>query len=222
MGLFHSPSIIRQDLTFLLDAANTKSYSGSGSTWTDISGKGNNGTLTNTGNIAHETGSHLKFNEGNTGGTGYVEMGTVVESADKYTKNIWFRTNAANTNNLMSGTGAVSTVFWTAGTEYRIYAGHGLSYYQVDYNPVGSGTGLRDWHNACVTYGSTTLKLYVNGKLEDTASSSDPSNFTLHIGAYGNANELSGDVAYASLYNRTLTDAEVKQNFEALRGRFGI
>ena len=143
MGLFHSPSIIRQDLTFLLDAANTKSYSGSGSTWTDISGKGNNGTLTNTGNIAHETGSHLKFNEGNTSGTGYVEMGNVIESTDKYTKNIWFRTNAANSNNLMSGAGS-GTVFWAAGTEYRISAGHHSSYYQVDYNPVGSGTGLRD------------------------------------------------------------------------------
>ena len=82
MGLHHSPKIILKDLTFLLDAANTKSYSGSGSTWTDLSGNGNNGTLTNTGNIFHETGSHFKFNELQNGGTGYIELSNVIESTD--------------------------------------------------------------------------------------------------------------------------------------------
>ena len=47
MALAHSPRIVRDGLAFYLDAANTKSYPGSGTTWTDISGKGNDGTLTN-------------------------------------------------------------------------------------------------------------------------------------------------------------------------------
>ena len=47
MALAHSPKIITDGLVLCLDAGNTKSYPGSGTTWTDLSGNGNNGTLTN-------------------------------------------------------------------------------------------------------------------------------------------------------------------------------
>jgi len=47
LALSHSPSIITNGLVLCLDAANSKSYPGSGTTWTDLSGNGNNGTLVN-------------------------------------------------------------------------------------------------------------------------------------------------------------------------------
>ena len=47
MALSHSPSIVTNGLVLCLDAANSKSYPGSGTTWTDLSGRGNNGTLVN-------------------------------------------------------------------------------------------------------------------------------------------------------------------------------
>ena len=227
MALAHSPKIVSDDLIFLLDAANKKSYdqTGSGgSTWTDLSGNGNNGTLTNTGAIFHEIGSHFKINELLTAGTGYVEMGNVLGTS--YTKNIWFRTNAANNNNLMSGSGSAgTTVFWCASGERYIAAGHSSNYNPgsnaiVDYDS-GSTTGLRTWHNACVTYSSTgtTMKLYVNGILVDTGTETAHTDFSLHIGAYINQYELSGDVAYASLYNRALTAEEVLQNYNAIKNR---
>ena len=227
MALQHSPKIVTDDLTFLLDAANKKSYDQTGSggtTWTDLSGNGNNGTLTNVGAIFHEIGSHFKFNELLTAGTGYVEMGDIVTTS--YTKNIWFRTNAANNNNLMSGASADSTVFWCAGTERYIAAGHHNRYNPnsnaiVEYDS-GSTTGLRTWHNACVTYSSagTTMKLYVNGVLVDTGTEVAPIQLSLHIAGYSNQYELSGDVAYASLYSRALNAEEVLQNYNAIKNRF--
>ena len=220
MALAHSPKIVSDGLIFLLDAANKKSYDQTGSggtTWTDLSGNGNNGTLTNVGAIFHEIGSHFKFNELLTAGTGYVEMGTVV--ATSYTKNIWFRTNAAGSNNLMSGSSSAGgTVLWASGGEQTIFAGHNGSWSQVSWNS-GSSTGLRTWHNACVTYSSTVLKLYVNGILRSTGTSTDPTDLTLHIAAYANQYELTGDVAYASLYNRALTAEEVLQNYNAIKNR---
>ena len=229
MALAHSPKIVTDDLTFLLDAANTKSYSGSGTTWTDVTGNGNNGTFTNDvvfgyPNIIHETGSHLRFNEGDTTRTGYIEMGTIMTTS--YTKNIWFRTNAAGNNNLMSSSsGSGGTVFWTAGSERYIASGHSTNYNPnsnaiVEYDS-GSTTGLRTWHNACVTYSSagTIMKLYVNGILVDTGTENAPTELSLHIGAFANQYELTGDVAYASLYNRALTAEEVLQNYNALKNR---
>lgn len=224
MSTFYNPNIVLKGLTFLLDGANTKSYSGSGSAWTDLSKNKNNGVLTNTGSIFHEPGSHLKFNESTTAGAGYTEMGNVLTAS--YTKNIWFRTNAATNNNLMSGSGGSgTTVFWCASGERYIASGHSGNITPgtfgnaiVEYDS-GSTTGLRVWHNACVTYTSTTMKLYVNGILVDTGTDSAPTDLSLHIGAYINNNELCGDVAYASLYNRALTAAEVLQNYNAIKGR---
>lgn len=225
MGMFIAPKVILNGLIFLLDSANTKSYSGSGSAWTDLSGNGNNGTLTNAGSILHESGSHFKFNELVTNSTGYVEMGDVLTTS--YTKNIWFRTNAANTNHLMSGSGgAGTTAIWCANGERFIAAGHSTNI-NVGSNAIvvydsGSSTGLQTWHNACVTYSNTTMKLYINGFLVDTGTDSDPTDTSLHIAGYANASELSGDVAYASLYNRVLTDDEVLKNYNALKGRFRL
>jgi len=221
MSTFINPKIVLNGLTFLLDAANKKSYSGSGSVWTDLSKNKNNGVLTNPINIVHEPGSHLRFNESNTAGTGYIEMGNVLTST--YTKNVWFRTNANNANNLLSGAPAnTSTILWS--DQRYIAAGHGFAFNinngaTVQYDS-GSTLGLQSWHNVCVTYVSTTMKLYVNGILVDTGTAPVPNEFSLHIGAAANQYELSGDVAYASLYNRALTAAEVLQNYNAIKGRF--
>ena len=217
MALAHSPKIVSEDLIFVLDGANTKSYTGTGLVWKDVSGNENNGAIVGNSHVVHETGSHLRFNEGNTGGTGYVEMGTVLGTS--YTKNIWFRTNAAGTNNLMSGSSSAGgTVLWANGGEQTIFAGHNGSWSQVSWNS-GSSTGLRTWHNACVTYSSTTLKLYVNGILRSTGTSTDPTDLTLHIAGYANQFELTGDVAYTSLYSRALTAEEVLQNYNAIKNR---
>ena len=45
MAFSRGPSIVTDGLVLALDAANHKSYPGSGTTWYDLSGNGNNGTL---------------------------------------------------------------------------------------------------------------------------------------------------------------------------------
>jgi hypothetical protein len=47
MGFYRGPQIVRDGLVLYLDAANTKSYHGSGTTWSDLCGNGNDGTLIN-------------------------------------------------------------------------------------------------------------------------------------------------------------------------------
>ena len=59
MALAHSPRIVRDGLALYLDAANTKSYPGSGTTWKDLSGKGNNGTLTNGPTFSSDDGGSI-------------------------------------------------------------------------------------------------------------------------------------------------------------------
>ena len=65
MGLAHSPSIVTDGLVLCLDAANTKSYPGSGTTWTDISGKGYDGTLTNGPTFSSNYGGNIVLDGSN-------------------------------------------------------------------------------------------------------------------------------------------------------------
>jgi len=60
MGITYNTSIVRNGLVLHLDAANRKSYPGTGTTWTDLSGLNNNGTLTN--GVSYQSVNQGAFN----------------------------------------------------------------------------------------------------------------------------------------------------------------
>ena len=93
MGLAHSPSLVMNGLTLCLDAGNTKSYPGSGTTWTDLSGKGNTGTLVNTPTYSGVNGGTLSFN----GSSQYVNCGNATNlQITVGTISAWFNANNGN------------------------------------------------------------------------------------------------------------------------------
>ena len=102
-------------------------------------------------------------------------------------------------------------------------AGHG----NVSFSTVVTTTtiALNTWYCGAVTFNTTTgWRLYLNGSLENTNASTTSfiGNGDILLGSYGGGNLLTGRISNASVYNRVLTDAEIRQNFNALRGRFGI
>ena len=86
MALAHSPRIVRDNLVLYLDAANTKSYPGSGTTWKDISGKGHHGTLIN-GTIFNSNENSMDFDGTNDQISSGLSGGPLNTS---YTYIIWF------------------------------------------------------------------------------------------------------------------------------------
>ena len=75
MSLFHSPSLVTSGLVLCLDAGNPKSYPGSGTTWTDLSGRGNHGTLVNGPTFNSANGGSIVFD----GSNDYVELTAILE-----------------------------------------------------------------------------------------------------------------------------------------------
>jgi len=218
MALIHSPNVITNGLVLCLDAANIKSYSGSGSTWTDLSGNGNNVTLFNFPAYSTLNGGMLTFN-----GSYGVTSSTSVLSSTAYTKIAWFRfAGLGGANNIMSGNGG-DHAFW-GGNSTKLRAGH----QNTGYVALESTTNLvvNTWYFGAVTFNTTTgWKLYLNGILEATSSNTTTFNGVgnIEIGGFGGAaNLLYGNVAIASVYNRVLTDVEIQQNFNVMRGRFGL
>jgi hypothetical protein len=85
---------------------------------------------------------------------------------------------------------------------------------------------LNIWYNVVGTYDGANMRIYVNGVLKNTRVQTGTlatNTVTAKIGTFqGTSYNVTGRIANVSVYNRTLSAAEVAQNFEALRGRFGI
>ena len=227
MSLNHSPKIVTDGLVLCLDAASRKSYPGSGTTWFDRSGNGNNGTLVNGVGYNSGNGGNLVFD----GVDDFVNLGTsLTNNFINITVSCWVY--------VINNTGRQDIV-----TKYPFINGW-LLYYSNNTNKFGvdgrENTSLyiscvsenifnvNKWYNIVFTKQGSNWKLYVNNQLENNTiagSGSIPfdNNGIFAIGAlpvngdYGNH-----QIAQVSIYNRALSINEIKQNFNATRGRYGI
>ena len=228
MGLAHSPSIVMDGLALYLDAANTKSYPGTGTAWTDLSGLGNNGTLVNSPTYSSANSGSFLFN----GTNQYVTLGSSLSGTLAGTISFWIKlTNTITTgyagNQRPWGKNADFECRWggTGGTPDRSLAtdiGGILSLVSVQ------NTWLNTvWYNITIVYNGATNSsaLYVQAVLDATATAGNVTGLAgdWNIGATFNASGLlNGQISQFSIYNRALSATEVVQNFNAIRGRFGI
>ena len=233
MGLAHSPSIVIDGLRFCLDAANTKSYPGSGTTWTDISGKNHDGTLTNGPTFSSDNGGCIVFDGANDhiGMLGTATDLGINDTSSSFSFSVWFKTGVTSEkymfDNFDGNTQDISCRLDGGKLELYLRGSSGGIVNAVRY---GSYT-LNAWNNAVYNFDSSTspdiFTAYVNGINTGTSTShfsgnfESGSNFRIGMRPAGGG-QFSGRIACAMLYNKSLTEAEVKQNYNALKGRFGL
>jgi hypothetical protein len=209
--------LVTAGLILNLDAGNAASYSGTGTTWYDISGAGNDTTLSgSTPWTSAGAQSYFTFDSGIASG-GYIVPNTT------YTKLGVFRYAGGYYGNFISGGGNSAHAFWGGFTPY-LSSGHNGAWTTV-VSPVI--TPANQWVFGAVTFSNVTgWSLYLNNETPVTSPSTDqfpddPAFF--EIGGFdGNANNLYGDVATALIYNRALSDAEIAQNYNYFKTRFSI
>lgn len=231
MGVGYNPKIVTSGLVLALDAANIKSYPGSGTTWTDLSGNGNNGTLTN----------GPTFDSGNSGIINFVAASTqyvsVTDSASlsltTATVETWVKFSTLNTRIIFCGKGdGVSnptTEYWlekTAGNKFSVCFSVGTPALNHPLNDTS--VVANTWYHIVGTFDGSNVRGYVNG-VQDSSVGSLYGNIVdtsinYSVGKLGTYPALyhNGSIAVNKIYNRALTAAEIQQNFNALRGRFGI
>ena len=232
MGIAYNPRIVTDGLVLCLDAGNTKSYSGSGTTWRDLSGKGYNATLFNSPTFSNNTlqfrvassnYATCSFSEGllkNTNEAGswtietffkYISAPTtseaVVAGRQGCHGGIYMNTNntlqhAIKTDQCWTGHTAVTATTMTAG----------------------------NWYHTTMVYDNGTTSTYLNGAYINGGSI----NLTTYdIFGYDNNFWIGGinagtgyftniDLSFVKCYNKSFTASEIQQNFNATRGRFGI
>ena len=224
MGVHGGPNIVMDRLVFAVDAANEQSYIGSGTSWNDII-KSNDVTLLNGPTFSSDNLGSIVFD----GEDDNSEFGNIFnENANSVCAWVY------NTNLSRD-----ATVVGHWSTQYILYmdtggAGDG---YRVLYRSVAGNKGTSDsnvnaiqdqWQYVVTTFSGTSVSLYVDGELIQTSTFSSTTISTstnnIAIGAdYPNGTrDWQGRIASVFFYDKALSAAEVLQNYNALKGRFGL
>ena len=207
----YGPNIITNGLVLALDAADKNSYPGSGTTWFDLSGNGNNGTLVNSPTLSDGV---FTFD----GSTNYINVSGINLATGTSTIMGAARYNGATRGRIINGLNNNWLMgHWSSTTE-NYYASAWVS-------SISSGASDTNWRIFAATSNTTSpsYSLYVNGTLSvsNTNGASGPNG--LRIGAFGNGGEFStGQCGFVLAYNRILTATEILQNFNATKTRFGL
>jgi len=202
--------VITSGLILNLDAGNSSSYPGSGTTWTDLSSSGNNGSLYNSPTYTSSNGGGLVFN-----GSNYVNLASTITMTGDWTISWWEYLTGTISNNQ----GIIFSA--TNSNDINHYAG-GLRYYAPGDECLSIGTiSTSTWYNWVYTRSGTTMSLYQNGSLNNSQTVSVTTTYISQI-ARGNAGGMTGTLPTIQVYNRALTSTEVASNFNVLRSRYGI
>ena len=235
MTLAHGASIVTDGLTMLVDAANPRSYPGSGAAWNDLSGYSNNATLVGGITYSGINNGLLTFN----GSTGYF-TGTTnanLTLTSDFTIEMWIK---CGTQSQLYPVLLGKNVSWTSGAVTYICVSHSgapnviaLYNYNVG-NPFLTGSIIVTnsiWHQILISRISGTVTLYVDTVVDNIYSNSttwDYSNFVIGSNPSDGGTMLAnlaygGAMSSLKIYNGIgLTQLQIQQNFNAYRGRYGI
>jgi hypothetical protein len=227
MGTSYNANIVTDGLVLCLDAANPRSYPGSGTAWYDLSGNGNNGTLVNSPTFSFTNRGVFDFD----GTNDYVACGNL----DSYLTGITdvsFMTYVS-TDIVDSNTHIIAGRYeGSNGWEMFIHSTNVLRWGGREntslFISVDSSFQLNTnrWYFFAGTKQGNVWNLYVDGDLHNsTTAGNGTTTFVskpLSIGRQFSSLYWNGQIANSLVYNRALSANEVKQNFNATRGRYGI
>lgn len=244
MALQHSPRIVTDGLVLCLDAANPKSYPGSGSTWNDLSGMNNHVTLYNTPTFS---AGNLVFNGTNQYGrtTSTLDLsGTAAITVLSCWKTPTTSTEAMvyehtnNWNAVTNGYGGFGIYTNSTGTVSQSGTMHiqlrgNTNYAGVNVAaPISTSFQMYSVVHDFSASGSSDKETlaYINGTFFTPTASYNSNNTNtgfgndyLYIGSRGGSSAFSNfTLSFLMMYARRLSVSEITQHYNSLRGRFGL
>lgn len=196
-------------------------------TWTDLSGNGNNGTLMNNVGYTVNNSGALIFD----GVNDLVDCGNnnSLDSINQLSISTWLKWPTSATKEIIVKSNSTNTGVGP----YELYQNGN----NIGFKTAKGGTTITltsaatippgSWANVVAVWNGATKYIYING-VQDTntqlqSSPIDTSTGKLVIGAYANGlYPFEGSISNAQIYNRALSATEIQQNFSNLRGRYGI
>jgi hypothetical protein len=235
MAIYRGPNIVRNGLVLALDAADRNSYIGSGTSWRDLSGNNNNGTLSN---VLFVDQLPYSFNTNATSVTdpNYLTCASITfADTATYSFEFWIknRTTPAATFHSLMGRG--STNPWlliehlnTTGANWRPSFRENNATFN-NFNTITNYNISNQWAHIIFTVDSSrNISFYLYGSLRHTVSTAVSTTFTITriLGGYfssvGDYYSWQGLGSICRIYNKTLSLSEILQNYNATKTRFGL
>jgi hypothetical protein len=234
MGISRGPKTVTNGLVLALDAADKNSYVSGSTTWNDLSGNNNNGTLSN---VLFVDQLPYSFNTNATSVTdpNYLTCASITfADTATYSFEFWIKnrtTPAATFHSLM---GRDSTNPWlliehlnTTGANWRPSFRENNATFN-NFNTITNYNISNQWAHIIFTVDSSrNISFYLNGSLRQTLSTAVSTTFTTTriLGGYssgGNYYSWQGLGSICRIYNKTLSLSEILQNYNATKTRFGL
>jgi hypothetical protein len=221
MAFVHSPKIVTDGLVLALDAGNTKSYPGTGTTWFDKSGRENNGTLTNGPTFSSGNGGSIVFD----GVDDAATCGNILNGLISYSNEFWFNTSVNILgvehwigNQYLATTGRLINDLHSTNRLRNFISGNSI----VGDTIIQTNT----WYHCVFTRDDSGVgSIYLNGVLDALDSINTvpilDTNYRIANGVLG-SRQFTGKIPLNRIYNRQLSSLEVLQNYNATKGRFGL
>lgn len=242
MAFHRGPNIVKNGLVFWVDAANTKSYPTTGTTWYDLSLKKINGSLTNGPAFESINNGVLSFDGINDyinfgsfnyspGTTGEISLELFLYPTGPYSS---YLAEPPTTN--LAGVFGQSYYNYSTGWGVGIYVQNNINYFAFQVRNLGTISQTNNvpfnnnnWYHLVGTFTRNDYnRLYVNGILSASGSTIPLNGLTItpnltDASLGGIRNFYAGSkISIARIYNRPLTQSEILQNYNTIKSRFNL
>jgi hypothetical protein len=228
MATYYSPRIVTDGLILCLDAGNSKSYSGSGSTWTDLTENSGNGTNSN---MTYNSGNGGYFVFNNSSSVSTISNYSALNPTTGLTIESWVNFDG-NSDDFIFEKGDVNTQYslFSHSTDIvfrTFHSGDGGYHTQ---NPEKSAVGVVNgqWVHIVGSWNGSIKSIYVNGILKNSIAKAGNLVTTspgASVGRFGGTTTgyyFGGKIAKVAIYNIGLSASQIAQNYNALKGRYGL
>lgn len=226
MSFNNGPTIVTNGLVLALDAGDRNSYPGSGTTWRDLSGNNNNGTLTNGPTFSSANLGSIVFD----GTNDYVDLGVtnLSNTLSSVTLSFFLKISKINTKQAIISSYTSSP---QGGWGIELLANNTFNFFgftnTTTYTDVQTTQtyGLNQLLNITCVFGSSTFSIYVNGifLISKPGVSTIYKTSTIRLGIVPNSfDPFQGNIYTSLIYNRALSASEITQNYNATKTRFGL
>jgi hypothetical protein len=242
MSFHYSPNIVTEGLILYVDAANYKSLVSGDTTWNDITKTGDDGTLVN-GPIFNSTNNGSILFDGVDDYINFSEL-TPANTLNTFSFGLWFSPAITITSGSLATFSMLMESqdqrFTSTRPDNYIYFLTNGELVFATFTPTNNLVSLQttwnsdEWYQVFCTYEPITgeKKLFINGELENSVTGVTGNYFNTFthfgLGAYNAStifsptNAFNGNISNFMVYDKTLSEQEVLQNYNTLKSRYGL
>jgi hypothetical protein len=223
MALSHAPQIVSGGLIIYLDANNTSSYAGTGSTWYDLSGNSRHASLISSPSYeGFGRGKYLSFD----GSTNYATIPYTITD-NLITVSFWYYSKIFSANSSLDAlisnfTSGISgfDVRLNSSTTINLAIVIDGSQSQINISTITNNT----WYHVAFTYDGATVKTYLDAVFKSSTNvigtRANGTQICIATSAFDTNRRATCGIPQVMIYNRALSDTEILQNYNATKGRY--